>query len=949
VTGILLAILLAQADVAGEADLHFTLGAERFRAHDYRAALEHFLASNRLAPNRNVMFNLAETYAQLKQYPDAYRYYAQALEGERDPSEQARIERALRRVAASVAVLRVRSDPPGATVYVDREDLGARGTAPLLLAFPAGKYRILARAPGYEAASSEEIDAKAGSDTLVDLKLVRIERPVRLAGAPAGAEVRADTGQFCALPCELKLPVGRVVLTASAPGYVRARQEVRVQESGNDPLDFDLRQQFGKLVVNTDERGAAVEIDGKVAGFTPAVLEVPVGRRTVRVSLRGYNPVTRTVEVSATEQPSLDVQFTAIDEVSAASRTAESVDDAPSSVSIVTGAELRAMGYPTLAEALRGIRGIFLNDDGTYTSPGVRGYGPPGSFGNKVLVLVDGHSTNDDWANSSYAGYDGRTDLDDIERIEVVRGPGSVLYGTGAFMGVVNLVSKSRSADREASATVGTTDSGAFRSRAAVHQPLPRESGFDVSLSALSLDRHGLVFAGGQTFSPGADGLRSGTATGTFWTGAFTLQAQAVARDRAYPQLDASPSPASHVIDRRAFAEARYEPKLGDRAELLLRGSFDRYTYDSSQVNPPEQGGLARTRFIGDWLGGEARITLRPMGGVRLMIGGEAQDHFHVSQRGQSGLDTGSPRTFLASDSPFRFYAGYALADVLVTPRVHLSAGARLDAYSTFGSSLNPRLALVLKPTDSDVLKLVAGTAFRAPSIYELYYNDGGVAQIAACPSTTGSCTALKPEAVRSGEVELTHHLGNLWTALASLWGSRIINTIELRQAPGSPDGVAQYQNIDRPVRGYGAELEVRREWRQGFMAALNFGAQHMIFENAPLLREVPNSPALLGSFKLAVPLFARALTLMTRLTVEGPRWDRNANPGDPEQKRTVTSTLWDISLSGELPEYHLRYGLSIYNLADWKYDLPLSTDFGPQVTLPQPGRRLLGSLTLFL
>ena len=58
---------------------------------------------------------------------------------------------------------------------------------------------------------------------------------------------------------------------------------------------------------------------------------------------------------------------------------------------------------------------------------------------------------------------------------------------------------------------------------------------------------------------------------------------------------------------------------------------------------------------------------------------------------------------------------------------------------------------------------------------------------------------------------------------------------------------------------------------------------------------------------------------------------------------------VWDLSLSGELPEYHLRYGLSIYNLADWRYDVPLSTDFGEQVTLQQPGRRLLGSLTLSL
>ncbi len=959
--GILLALLLAQtADVAGEADLHFTLGAERFRAHDYRAALEHFLASNRLAPNRNVIFDIAETYAQLKQYPDAYRYYTQALEGESDPREQARIEKALARVAASVAVLRIRTDPPGATVYIDRQDLGARGVSPLLLAFPAGNHRVLARLDGYEPAASPAIDARSGSDTAVDLKLVRIERPVRFTGAPAGAEIKADSGQSCALPCELKLPVGRVILTASAPGYLRSRQELRVQESGNDALEFDLRRQMGKLVVNTDERGAEVQIDGKVAGFTPAVLEVPAGLRTVKVSLPGYNPVTRAVEVSELHQPEIDVQFSAIEEVSAASRTAESVDDAPSSVSILTGRELRAMGYPTLAEALRGMRGVFLNYDGTYTSLGVRGYGPPGSFGNKVLILVDGHSTNDDWADSSYAGYDGRTDLDDIERIEVVRGPGSVLYGTGAFMGVVNLVTRSRSADRQASATVGTTESGSFRSRAALHQPASSDSGIDFSLSGLSSERHDFFFGpipGTQTsaWSPGTEGLRSGTAQGKLWYGPLTLQGQSVARDRAYPVLDAGNTPASHVIDRRAFAEARFEPKLGEFGELLVRGSYDRYSYDQSQVNPPESGGLAHTRFIGEWVEGEARITLRPWSRMRFMLGGEAQDHFRVSQRFQLGLDTASPNTYLDSDSPFRFYAAYGLADVLLTPRVHLSAGARLDAYSTFGNSVNPRLALVLKPTDSNVVKIVAGSAFRAPSIYELYYNDNGVAQIAACPSTKGQCTALKPESIWSGEVELTHHFSNLWTALASVWGSRIVDTIELRQAPGQPDGVAQYQNIGAPVRGAGAEIEVRREWRQGWMASLNLGVQHLIFEQSDSipagqrLREVPNSPGVLGSFKLAVPLFTRALTLMTRLSVEGPRWDRNTNPGDPEQKRTASAVIWDLSLSGEMPEYHVRYGLSVYNLADWKYDVPLSTDFGPQVTLQQPGRRLLGSFTLSL
>ena len=112
-------------DLADEADLQFDLGSERFRNREYRGALEHFLASNRLVPNRNVVANIGATYAALKQYAEAYRYYTQALEGETDPREKAELERALAKVAPLVAVLRVTSTPPGATVFIDRREGGA--------------------------------------------------------------------------------------------------------------------------------------------------------------------------------------------------------------------------------------------------------------------------------------------------------------------------------------------------------------------------------------------------------------------------------------------------------------------------------------------------------------------------------------------------------------------------------------------------------------------------------------------------------------------------------------------------------------------------------------------------------------------------------------------------------------------------------------------------------
>src|SRR6266478_2374280 len=106
-------------DLADEADLQFQLGADRYRQADYQGALEHFLASNRLVPNRNVGFNIARCYEQLQEYPAAFRYYTQALEGERDTDTRARVETALEKIKSHVAVIRIVTDPPGATVYID--------------------------------------------------------------------------------------------------------------------------------------------------------------------------------------------------------------------------------------------------------------------------------------------------------------------------------------------------------------------------------------------------------------------------------------------------------------------------------------------------------------------------------------------------------------------------------------------------------------------------------------------------------------------------------------------------------------------------------------------------------------------------------------------------------------------------------------------------------------
>jgi outer membrane receptor protein involved in Fe transport len=422
-------------DLAAEADLHFQIGAERYQSGDYRGALEHFLASNRLVPNRNVAFNIGRTYERLGQFPDAYRTYAQALDAEPDPGARARIEAALSNIAPRVAVLRIVSEPPGATVYVDRKDLGAHGSTPRALAFAPGRYRIVVERPGFEAAE-REVEAVLGTRSEVRFGLRQVVGTMVIEGEPAGAAVRVDSDSAepaCRVPCTLVRPPGRYVLFLAAEGYqstshtvdLRARESVRVVAK--------MTRATGSIVVEADEPEALIEVDGRSAGFTPAVVSAPLGRTVVRVSKPGFRPQRRAVEARAGEPARVRFEMEPVSEVSAASRSTEDVDDAPASVSVVSGGELRAMGYPTVVEALRGVRGLYTSDDRSYATIGVRGLGRPGDYGNRVLVLSDEFAINDQILGSSYVGYDLITDLEDVDRIEVVRGPGSVLYGTNAF------------------------------------------------------------------------------------------------------------------------------------------------------------------------------------------------------------------------------------------------------------------------------------------------------------------------------------------------------------------------------------------------------------------------------------------------------------------------------------------------------------------------------------
>ena len=940
----------AQADdLADEADLKFRLGAEAYQRGDYKSALEKFLESNRLVANRNVTYNVARCYEELKQFPEAYRYFSLALQGESNAETRARIEHSLAGIRQNIAVLQVESEPPGATVFLDRRDLGARGNAPSSLGVKPGAYVLLAELPGYYAARVEVPALAAGEIRRVALKLEAILGEVLVDESARGAVVHVDDAgapNACVAPCKLQLSEGRHRLYFERAGSRAVDLEVDVRAKQQTRVRPELVALTGSLVISSDEPGALIEIDGLPRGFTPLVLSAPVGPHALRLSLAGFKPVKRDVTVQDGRELRVEVTLTQAEEVTAASRSTEDVSEAPSSVTIIPERELRALKYPTIVEALRGVPGVYAWNDRSYQAIGFRGLGRLGSYGNRVLVLVDGHPLNDDWLGSSYVGYDARVGLEDVERIEVVRGPGSVLYGTNAFSGVVNVVTR-KPTSKGGEIGLSTAESGVARGRVRANVPLGKDSGLWTSAAIARGAGRNFYFPELDQTARGADGFEAGTLEGRYYRKWLSAAWYLQSHHKRLPSGEYDTllgDSRTEQTDSRGSLELKAEPRWSDVFSTMTRVHVNHYRFDGGYARLPADGGLERDTFRGSWLGAEQRVELRPSDAVKLTVGVEGQLHVEVKERARD--ESGS---FLDDEHPYQVGAAYALLDLKPNERIHISAGARLDAYSTFGRSLNPRAAVVAAPYTGGNSKLMFGKAFRAPSVYELYYNDGGFTQVQS-PN-------IGPESIYSAELEHTHRFSPTISGTAAAFCNY---TRDLVSTAGQGDEAdpLHYLNERAPVATVGAEFGLRRDWRQGYMLALSYSVQRsrflngtalsslLSFERSPDFRRVANSPEHLGSIKGALPLLGRAVTLASRLSLESGRYDRNERRGDDPQTKTGAFAVWDIVVTGREARHGFSWAAGVYNAFDWRYSAPVSVEF-PQRVIAQDGRSFLFSAEL--
>lgn len=943
----------AEADgVADEAEADFRMAVARFQAQDYEGALAWFMASNRLAPNPNVQFNIARTFDALARLPEAHRWYQDALASAATDTQRAEIRSSLDRLEARVAIVEVVTTPPGATVYLDRRELGSIARTPARVAVPAGDHRILVELDGYEPPAPASVHAVVGQVADATFTLRRIVGTVAVEGE-AGTLVfvdRDDGDPACTLPCALELEPGVHSLRARREGYRFDPVVVRVTAGAASSVQVEGRVRTGSLVITADERDATVEIDGQHVGFTPAVLpNVPIGERRIRITLDGYEPLERTATIEEGVQTELrDLRLVPQRTVTTASRVAQSTDDSPASLSVVSAQELAAFRYPTVAEALRGLRGVSITHDSGYTSVSVRGLGQANDYGNRLLILQDGAVLNDNLLYQSYTGFDGRVDLGDVHRIEFVRGPGSVLYGTGAVSGLVNLIQNPN--DRPTSADVSVSAVGAQvgRGRGHVHVRLPHEGGFDASVSGA------YGFGRSMTFSPrdgspattvdGVDRMSAYGTVGRLAIGDFRLQWMMNHRTQDIPAgVDGTVVGDPTVVyrDTRSMLEARYEPRLGDHAQLFLRAVANDYRFRAGYVYDDGTGAVpSHEVYRGTWAIGEARFVIRPSDSLSLTIGGEVNANIRASMQGRT---EGDPTRYLDADNPYQIFAAYALGEWNATSFMRLSAGLRADIWHTTSTrfdppyALSPRVAAIFRVREGGVLKLMGGRAFRAPSMYELLYSDGGSTQVAPASGT------LRPETVWSAEAEYSQRFEEDWVATASLYYQRARYFIELHD-DGTGSGISVYESGGDRVRMIGGDVELRKEWRDGWMLTASYGYLDARYESVPAASatssaRVPNQPRHYASARTVVPFGHSGVQLAFRSTLEGRR-----RIDFDDDRQTSLGVVVDTVLSGETWNDHLTWAFGVYDLFGWRRSLPVSS-LAPGRTFPQVGRSLFAEV----
>ncbi|MBP8262538.1 MAG: TonB-dependent receptor [Pseudomonas sp.] len=490
-----------------------------------------------------------------------------------------------------------------------------------------------------------------------------------------------------------------------------------------------------------------------------------------------------------------------------ASRSEHSLADAPASVSVITAEQIKARGAGNLLEALRGVPGLSLNGRqvGGRKTLSIRG-----AEDRHTLVLIDGRrisSTDDTIGHSDYQY--GWVAMEQIERIEVVRGPMSALYGSEAVGGVINIITRKGGQQWHGGASVrGELGEGPAGDG---HQMSASASGplgewFDLALGVEDRRRAPTPRPENKATSDieGQD-RQSGNLRLSFTPGeGQRLQLDMLRSEETRRRHEQNTRLPARPYYLDTYDLQRRQDALTWQADWSLLRSELRYSEAEFEVNNKRSNNIAPTRpqRLEDrvW---DGNLAFALGDSHSLTLGAERREEFLENAGLTGGSDSALHKALYVQDE-------IALADDWA-----LTLGTRLDHHAIFGSESSPRAYLVWRASPELTIKGGYGEAFRAPTLKQISPNYVG----AEGPHTFLGNADIQPETSRSWEI------GADWrdeqsAYTATLFRSEIKDLIyyNLLRRVG-PRSIYQYDNISE-ARIDGLEVALRRALGGGFSLA---------------------------------------------------------------------------------------------------------------------------------
>jgi outer membrane receptor protein involved in Fe transport len=551
--------------------------------------------------------------------------------------------------------------------------------------------------------------------------------------------------------------------------------------------------------------------------------------------------------------------------ITTASKSTEKGSTAPAISTILTAEDIRHYGIHSIDEAVD-----FLSLGAVTSNPlrsvdiGARGVLIPSDQGNHILLLVDGHAVNEALYGAARFERGAGIPMELVDHIEVILGPGSVLYGSNAMLGVINVVTK-RAKDFAGTHVAAESEIGkSWRAAAGAGYELGTSSELALELEyyrqsgpafTVGPQRMGTDWVTGTPWRFSATGEPTGVWGGeashsyyaevpsglvTFRMKNFEVTLHGAMYKRASPFnhvfLDSDSDfddPANYEVDRSLWVDLKHRAQLSPMLQLSTRlyaDTFDyqRYMDGSTPTNCLFVGvTTCRDRTIGvsRWVGLEAQTSwdwLRDDTLVTLLgVDGRLRHVGSVTDR----LDFATERRLISSTGAIRendaILGAYLQQTWQPTPWLGLNGGGRLDLDERFGQRVSPRAAVSVQAWHGGTLKGVFSEAFRAPSWYESAWTDQR--QLLA--------ENLRPETVRSVEGSVDQKLGPhrlLFGVFRSWWSDlveqHVFSPSEVFEAQrlgllrlGSRSG-ARFRNV-ASIDNYG--------FNAGYEGALGDGALH--------------------------------------------------------------------------------------------------------------------------